>query len=154
MNTFYVDTRSELDSIINITKGDIAYVIDEAAKYMATSDGIWVNQTGTTSINNNYATEEFVKEEISKIEIPSIEGLATEASVEAIATDPIFKMLNGKAPSGHLLGLYIEAKQNKSLVEAMMEAGLGMYSFWIEKGCPGQPEAVIAKKKKCTCEKS
>lgn len=101
-----------------------------------------------------YATEEFVSGQIAALNIPSIEGLAqveyVDDKVAEILKNPVFNMMSGdKAPTGHMLGLYIEAKDNKSLIDVMMEKGLGMYNFWIEKGAPGQPAEVVAKNSSC-----
>lgn len=105
------------------------------------------------------ATEEYVSKEIaaavSAIEIPSIEGLASETYVDEhiaeLAAHPVFKTFASEdmPSSGHLFGIYLEAKENKTLVEKMMETGLGMYNFWIGKGAPGQPDEVVAKNSSC-----
>ena len=105
------------------------------------------------------ATEEYVGEKIaaavSAIEIPSIEGLASETYVDEhlaeLAAHPIFKTFASEdvPATGHLFGIFLEAKENKTLVEKMMETGLGMYNFWVGKGAPGQPDEVIAKNSSC-----
>lgn len=108
---------------------------------------------------SDYATKNAVSEEIaaavSAIEIPSVEGLASETYVDEhiaeLAAHPIFKTFASEdAPaSGHLFGIYLEAAENKTLVEKIMETGLGMYNFWVGKGAPGQPAEVVAKNSSC-----
>lgn len=105
------------------------------------------------------ATEEYVGKEIaaavSAIEIPSVEGLASETYVDEhlaeLAAHPIFKTFASEdvSATGHLFGIFLEAKENKTLVEKMMETGLGMYNFWVGKGSPGQPDEVVAKNSSC-----
>lgn len=104
------------------------------------------------------ATEEYVGKEIaaavSAIEIPSIEGLASETYVnehfDELLKNPVFKMFGAdNLPQGHLFGIFLEAKENKTLVEKMMETGLGMYNFWVGKGTLGQPDEVVAKNSSC-----
>ena len=46
MKTFHVDSKAELTAIVGAEMGDIAYVVNEASKYMINSVGEWVNQTG------------------------------------------------------------------------------------------------------------
>ena len=50
----------------------------------------------------------------------------------------------------HAFGLMVDSKDNKTLVQAMLEKGkVGMYNFHIEKGCPGQPAEVVANNSSC-----
>lgn len=118
-------------------------------------DAIQFPETDLTGL----ATEDYVGKEIaaavSAIEIPSVEGLASETYVNEhiaeLAAHPIFKTFASEdmPTSGHLFGIYLEAAENKTLVEKMMETGLGMYNFWVGKGAPGQPAEVVAKNSSC-----
>jgi len=99
----------------------------------------------------DYATQNFVKEEIAKIDIPSVEGFVLEEKFNELLEHPVFKTFESEdmPESGHLFGIYLEAKEGKTLVEKMMETGLGMYNFWVGKGAPGQPDEVVAKNSSC-----
>ena len=125
MKTFHVDSKAELTSIIGAEMGDIAYVVNEASKYMINSVGEWVNQTGIA--DQGLATEEYV-----------------DNAIEAI--NPV-KDIYGDA---HAFGLMVDSTDNKTLIQAMLEKGkAGMYNFHVENGSPGQPEEVVAKNSSC-----
>lgn len=159
MNTFYVDTREELSGLVDIEQGDICYVIEESAKYMANSEGEWICQTGNGSADGAYATEEFVMEEISKLEIPSIDGLASELYVnDAIASliteKPALKMFDEDpeimaSNPGSKFGIALNNGDTRTLPEAMLEKGVGMYNFWVHKSNQSLPEEAFAKNSSC-----
>lgn len=173
---FMADSKEDLKDLPASAMGAECYVISEACEYKANSKGEWIIQRAATVAPGSvevdltgYATEKYVdkavasvevpsvdglasekyvNELIAKIQIPSIEGLASEKYVdEAIALANPVKDIYGDA---HAFGLMVDSKDGKTLVEAMLEKGkVGMYNFHIEKGCPGQPEEVIAKNSSC-----
>lgn len=161
MKTFHVDSQTELKAIIDAEIGDIAYVINEAAKYMMNGAGEWINQTGTTTGGDmaGYATKDFVLEEISKIEIPSIEGLASEiyvneAIAKLVAEEPVMKMFDEDpeimaSNPGSKFGIALNKGDTRTLPEAMLEKGVGLYNFWVHKSNTSLPAEAFAKNSSC-----
>ena len=129
------------------------YATEEFVK--AEIAGIKFPETDLTGLATETYVGEKIAEAVSAIEIPSVEGLASETYVDEhlaeLATHPIFKTFASEdAPAtGHLFGIYLEAKENKTLIKKMMETGLGIYNFWVGKGAPGQPDEVVAKNSSC-----
>ena len=150
---FLADTKSDLDSITHLQMGSECFVIEEACEYKITSDGKWINQSKVVSnssaagSNENCVSKEEMESAIAAIEIPSVEGLASESYVdEAIKNAGMFEDIYGEE---HMFGLMVNAEDNISLVDAIKDKGHGFYNFWIEKGSVGQPEEVIAKNSSC-----
>lgn len=150
---FLADTTEDLGLIPNVRQGYEAYVISEGCEYKATSEAEWFKQAGECGEIpevdlSGYVKKEEMEKAIDTIEIPSVEGLASEAYVDAaIAEASSIKDIYGDA---HCFGLMVDSSDNKTLIEAMLEKGkVGMYNFHIEKGCPGQPEEVTAKNSSC-----
>ena len=87
-STYYqVDTKEDLKNIEVIKMGLEAFVIKEACEYTMMSTGEWVKQnmaSGASADLTGYATEDFVKEEIGKIEIPSTDGMISKAELEEL----------------------------------------------------------------------
>ena len=150
---FLADTKSDLDSITHLQMGSECFVIEEACEYKITSDGKWINQSKVVSnssaagSNENCVSKEEMESAIAAIEIPSVEGLASESYVDdAIKNAGMFEDIYGEE---HMFGLMVNAEDNISLVDAIKDKGHGFYNFWIEKGSVGQPEEVIAKNSSC-----
>lgn len=173
---FMADSKEDLKNLPEMPMGAECYVISEACEYKVNSKGEWIIQRagsvapGSVEVDlTGYATEKYVDEKVNAIEIPSVDDLATEAyvdnavksikvpSLEGFATEEFVmgaiaevnpvKDVYGDA---HAFGLMVDSKENKTLVQAMLEKGkVGMYNFHIEKGCPGQPEEVVAKNSSC-----
>lgn len=141
-------------------------------KQVPASSGADVDLTGYATefyVDNaisNLASEDYVKNEIANINIPevdltnyatqsfvneAVEGFVLEEKFNELLEHPVFKSFGSEdmPAEGHLFGIFLEAKENKSLVEKMMETGMGMYNFWVGKGAPGQPEEVVAKNSSC-----
>ena len=108
------------------------------------------------------ATEDYVSRKITEavntIEIPSIEGLATEDQLkEAIALindNPIMNMFDEDpeimaSNPGSKFGIALNSGDARTLPEAMLEKGVGMYNFWIHKSNTSLPKEAIAKKSSC-----
>lgn len=154
--SYICDTLEDLKTLPMLNMGSTCYVISNASKYMINSKGEWVVQSsskpassGNSSVDlTGYATENYVDNAIAAIEIPSVEGLASEEYVTAaIAESNPVKDVYGDA---HAFGLMVKTSDNKTLIQAMLEKGkVGIYNFHIEKGCPGQPEEVVAKNSSC-----
>ena len=153
---YVVDNHADLANIATPKMGAEALVITEACEYKCTSTGEWVKQIPVIDMPvapgvdlTGYATEAYVDEKIAEIEHPTVdlEGFATEEYVDAAiaAIDPI----NHDYTPEHAFGLMVDSSDNKTLIEAMLEKGKGMYNFHVEKGCPGQPEEVVAKNSSC-----
>lgn len=109
-----------------------------------------------------FATEEYVGKEIaaaiSAIEIPSIEGLASEAyvdeAVKSINANPVMKMF-AEDPEimasnpGSQFGIALNKGDTRTLPEAMLEKGVGLYNFWIHKSNESLPAEAFAKNSSC-----
>lgn len=108
------------------------------------------------------ATEEYVGKEIaaavSAIEIPSIEGLATEVYVDEainlINANPVMKMFAENpeimaSNPGSKFGIALNSGDTRTLPEAMLEKGVGLYNFWIHKSNASLPAEAFAKKSSC-----
>ena len=103
-------------------------------------------------------TEKFVKDEVAKIEVPSIEGLASEEFVnealELIKSAPVMKMFAEDADimasnPGSQFGIALNKGDNRTLPEAMLEKGVGLYNFWIHKSNSSLPAEAFAKNSSC-----
>ena len=108
------------------------------------------------------ATEEFVGEKIAEavnaIEIPSVEGLATEAyvdeAIDLINVNPVMKMFTENpeimaSNPGSKFGIALNSGDTRTLPEAMLEKGVGLYNFWIHKSNTSLPAEAFAKKSSC-----
>ena len=89
-NYYLVDYESEIDLITDAKFGDKCHVIETATDYICNSQGKWFDtipdskQNGGETINQKYATEEFVMNQIAGIEIPEVnlENYATKKYVQ------------------------------------------------------------------------
>lgn len=150
---FLADSKNDLKNIPTPKMGAECFVIKDACEYKVTSTGEWVKQSIATSSSGEsvdltgYATEEYVEEAIASIAIPSLEGLATEEFVnQAIIDATHVEDIYGEA---HSFGLMVKAEENRTLIDAMLTKGKGMYNFHVEKGSPGLPDAVVEKNSSC-----
>lgn len=130
---YIVDNHADLASIATPKMGAEALVITEACEYKCTSTGEWIRQIPVFDMPaapevdlTGYATETYVNEKIAAI-------------------DPVDHSYTPE----HAFGLMVDSSDNKTLIEAMLEKGKGMYNFHVEKGSPGQPEEVVAKNSSC-----
>lgn len=163
---FLADTKEDLKTL-PAEMGAECYVIKEACEFKCTSDGEWISQKVTTTTGGSnvdltgYATEDYVQSAISAIEfpeadlsnyatkeeIPSIDGLASESFVESAIKEA--SHLDKDYGKEHMFGLMVKATENRTLVEAMLAEGKGMYNFHVQKGTPGQPAEVVEKNSSC-----
>lgn len=161
------DTFADLALIPNPKMNDECFVIQDACEYKAKSTGEWVKQipTTTTSSNNsaeidtsNFATKEELDNAIGNIQIPSVEGFASKEYVDEaitqIETAPAMKMF-AEDPAimasnpGSQFGIALNNGDTRTLPEAMLEKGVGMYNFWIHKSNPSLPAKAIEKNSSC-----
>lgn len=145
---FQIDSLEDLTQIPNPEMGSECFVIAEACEYKANSAGEWFRQAPAAADTSSFATKEELESAINSIEIPSVDGLASEEYVDnAIADANPVKDIYGDA---HAFGLMVDSSDNTTLVDAMLAKGkVGMYNFHVEKGSPGQPEEVVAKNSSC-----
>lgn len=158
------DSVSDLENVPEKDMGASCYVINGAAEYKLTSNGIWVKQTLPTSGEaadlTGYATEEYVNDAIANIEhpipdlsdyatkdeIPNLDGYAMTVEVEAIKANPVLKAFdftrNASREDGQ--AIYLAADDPQTLQEALQEKGLGLYNIWISKGRSDLPQSMIA----------
>ena len=86
---FLADAKEDLKEI-SAQMGCECFVIKEACEYKSTSDGEWVKQTHIQQVDPNeieidligYATEDYVNKAVGAIEVPKVEGLASEEYVK------------------------------------------------------------------------
>lgn len=164
---FIADTKDDLVLIPDPKMNDECFVIQDACEYKAMSTGEWVKQVPatTTSSNNsveidtsNFATKDELNNAIGNIQIPSVEGFISKEYVdEAIAqieTAPAMKMF-AEDPAimasnpGSQFGIALNSGDTRTLPEAMLEKGVGMYNFWIHKSNPSLPAKAIEKNSSC-----
>ena len=164
---FIADTKDDLTLIPDPKMNDECFVIQDACEYKAMSTGEWVKQvpTTTTSSNDsveidtsNFATKDELNNAIGNIQIPSVEGFISKENVdEAIAqieTAPAMKMF-AEDPAimasnpGSQFGIALNNGDTRTLPEAMLEKGVGMYNFWIHKSNPSLPAKAIEKNSSC-----
>ena len=164
---FLADTKEDLKAI-SAEMGAECFVIKDACEYKMMSTGEWIKQAqavaaGETDLTG-YATEEYVDEKVASIEIPevpeidlepyakkeeipSVEGLASEEYVDAAIKSATH--MEEDYGDEHMFGLMVDSTDGKTLIEAMLEKGKGMYNFHVEKGSPGQPQEVVDKNSSC-----
>ena len=143
---YIVDTKDDLNAIENANMGSTAWVVHEAAEYMADSKGEWVPQNApvvggdTETSDENFATVEYVdstfatKEDFEKSKVNSTFG----EDEEVMASNP-----------GSAFGIAINNGDTKTIIDAMIEKGIGLYTFWIHKTSEDLPAEVKAKNSSC-----
>ena len=143
---YIVDTKDDLNAIENANMGSTAWVVHEAAEYMADSKGEWVSQSApvasgdTETSDENFATVEYVdstfatKEDFEKSKVNSTFG----EDEEAMASNP-----------GSAFGIAINNGDTKTIIDAMVEKGIGLYTFWIHKSSTDLPAEAKAKNSSC-----
>lgn len=184
---YICDTKNDLKNIPEKKMGVECFVIKEACEYKLMSDGEWIKQVaaGGDIDLSDYATEQYVDnaianivipetdltglatedyvgekiaEAVNTIEIPSIEGLATEDQLKEAITlindNPIMNMFDEDpeimaSNPGSKFGIALNNGDARTLPEAMLEKGVGMYNFWIHKSNTSLPKEALAKKSSC-----
>lgn len=164
---FIADAKDDLALIPNPKMNDECFVIQDACEYKAMSTGEWVKQilATTTSSNDsveidtsNFATKDELNNAIGNIQIPSVEDFVSKEYVdEAIAqieTVPVMKMFAEdstimESNPGSQFGIALNNGDTRTLPEAMLEKGVGMYNFWIHKSNPSLPAQAIEKNSSC-----
>ena len=143
---YIVDTKDDLNAIENANMGSTAWVVHEAAEYMADSKGEWVSQNApaasgdTETSDGNFATVDYVdstfatKEDFEKSKVNSTFG----EDEEVMASNP-----------GSAFGIAINNGDTKTIIDAMIEKGIGLYTFWIHKTSEDLPAEVKAKNSSC-----
>lgn len=158
-NYFLADTAEDLKDIPKAEMGHECFVIAEACEYKANSEGKWFNQSPAYNIDtSSFVSKDELESAINSIEIPSIEGLASEIYVdEAIAilnANPVTKMFDEDAEimasnPGSKFGIALNQGDSRTLPEAMLEKGVGLYNFWIHKSNQSLPTKALEKNSSC-----
>lgn len=119
---------------------------------------IVIPETDLTGLATETYVGEKIAEAVNAIEIPSIEGLVTEDQLkEAVALindNPIMNMFDEDpeimaSNPGSKFGIALNSGDARTLPEAMLEKGVGMYNFWIHKSNTSLPKEALAKKSSC-----
>ena len=164
---FIADTKDDLTLIPDPKMNDECFVIQDACEYKAMSTGEWVKQVPATAASSNdsveidtsnFATKDELNDAIGNIQIPSVEGFASKEYVDEviaqIETAPAMKMF-AEDPAimasnpGSQFGIALNSGDTRTLPEAMLEKGVGMYNFWIHKSNPSLPAKAIEKNSSC-----
>lgn len=137
---FLADDVSDLSEIKNPAMGVECFVIAEACEYRCTSDGRWIKQVKASSSSgadmdlSNYATKDDLSNALKETKANTTFG----ESAEIMAENP-----------GSAFGIALNKGETKSIVEAMLEKGIGLYTFWIHKSNPDLPAEALAKNSSC-----
>lgn len=140
------DTKADLSSISGVNNGTSCLVIDESARYRINSEGKWVKATcGSGSTNPEFEAriadlEADIIAEASTRAQDKNELLAADAAINA---NPVMKMFNPSLDLTGQYGIYLPIEDGRSLIQAMSEAGLGIYNFWVQKGSSDLPTKMI-----------
>ena len=132
----YADKLSDLDSIKNIHKGMKCYVIEQGNEYIMNSENKWYPRTAAAANEvpeidlSNYIT----REEFENSKVSTTFG----EDPEAMAQNP-----------GSQFGIAINKDETKTIIDAMKEKGIGLYTFWIHKSSSDLPAEAIAKNSSC-----
>lgn len=146
---YIVDTKDDLNAIENPNMGSTAWVVHEAVEYMADSKGEWVPQTAPSAENNTSAPS---GDFITKADLDAVvEKLLTKEDFEKSKVNSTFgedEEVMASNP-GSAFGIAINKGDTKTIIDAMIEKGIGLYTFWIHKTSEDLPAEVKAKNSSC-----
>lgn len=156
IDTSMFATKDELENAVN---GIVVPSVEGLASVEFVEEAIASIEHPTTDLSG-LATEAYVDEKVAAIEHPSVDltGLASEAYVDeaiaAINAVPVMKMFAEDAEimasnPGSQFGIALNKGDTRTLPEAMLEKGVGMYNFWIHKSNTSLPKEALAKKSSC-----
>lgn len=128
---YLADEVSDLENIKEAIMGTECFVISEASKFCCTSDGRWINQVKP---HEDYISREEFEKILNATKVNTTFG----ESPEVMAENP-----------GSAFGIALNSGESKTIIEAMKEKGIGLYTFWIHKSNPDLPAEVLAKKSSC-----
>lgn len=141
--SYICDTLEDLNALPVLNMGSTCYVISEAAKYMINSKGEWINQTAVSGNSSSsgssidltgYATEEYVDNAVAAI--PASKMFEEDPSI--MAENP-----------GSQFGLALNEGDSRTISDAMLAKGIGMYNLWVHKTNADLPAEAFAKKSSC-----
>lgn len=138
---FLADSAADLENIEKPFMGMECFVIEEACEYRCTSDGRWIKQVAATG-------------EPGSADI-DLSQYATKADLEAAIADTKANTTFGEDPEvmtsnpGSQFGIAVNNGDARTLPEAMLEKGIGLYTFWIHKSNADLPVEVKAKNSSC-----
>lgn len=130
------DDIADLEKIENPSMGTECFVITEACEYRCTSDGRWIRQ----------------KEETNNVDLSDY---ATKADLETALNETKANTTFGEDPEvmasnpGSAFGIAINSGETKTITDAMLEKGIGLYTFWIHKSSVDLPAEAKAKNSSC-----
>lgn len=136
--SYICDTLEDLKALPMLNMGSTCYVIAEAAKYMINSRGEWIIQTPSNKSSSvdlsAYATTEYVDNALAKI-----------PASKMFDEDPAIMEAN----PGSQFGIALNNGDSRTIAEAMLAKGIGMYNLWVHKSNADLPAAAFAKKSSC-----
>ena len=156
IDTSMFATKDELENAVNSI---VIPSVDGLASVEFVEEAIASIEHPTTDLSG-LATEVYVDEKITAIEHPTVDltGLASEAYVDeaiaAVSAVPVMKMFAEDAEimasnPGSQFGIALNKGDTRTLPEAMLEKGIGMYNFWIHKSNQSLPAAALEKNSSC-----
>lgn len=96
---------------------------------------------------SSYATKEYTDAKAREVsnKIPNLDGYAMTVEVEAIKSNPVFKMFdtNLNPAGGGSYGVYLPATDGRTIAEVMREKGIGLVNIWVQKGHSSLPQSMI-----------
>lgn len=138
---FLADSAADLEKVEKPSMGMECFVIEEVCEYRCTSDGRWIKQVAATG-------------EAGSADI-DLSQYATKADLEAAIADTKANTTFGEDPEimasnpGSQFGISVNRDDTRTLPEAMLEKGIGLYTFWIHKSNADLPAEVKVKNSSC-----
>lgn len=155
-NHYIVDKLEDMTLLPIVPLGCKCLVIEEACYYRATSDGRWIRQeredesSESTGGNENYVSQEQLNAALTDYATTNyvdtaIEDISQSEVFNMFAEDPEIMASN----PGSTFGIALNSGDTRTLSEAMLEKGNGLYTFWIHKSNPDLPPAAFEKQSSC-----
>lgn len=137
---FIADSKTDLTSLPDAEMGAECYVIEEACEYKCNSKGEWIKQSPiTTSSSNDSDLSIYVtKDELNQTLVDAKVNTMFGENADIMASNP-----------GSAFGIALNNGDTRTLPEAMLEKGIGLYTFWVHKSNTDLPTEVKAKNSSC-----
>jgi hypothetical protein len=136
---FLADTAKDLDALPKADMGAECFVIEEACEYKITSAGVWVKQNKNATESSNVDLSNYVtKDELNSAFEKNKANTAFGETEENMSNNP-----------GSAFGIAVNKGDKESIVDKMIQKGIGLYTFWISKDNADLPAEVKAKNSSC-----
>lgn len=141
---FMADSKADLTSLPDAQMGAECYVIEEACEYKCNSKGEWVKQSPAVTTSSGGDST-----------VPDLSAYATKDELNQALADAKVNTTFGENKNimasnpGSAFGIALNNGDTRTLPEAMLEKGIGLYTFWVHKSNADLPTE--AKEKKSSC---